>query len=51
MSENEGAITTSKPNCFSAQTACSREEPEPKFRPETRIGCGSSSISPERNQS
>jgi hypothetical protein len=28
-----------------------REEPEPKFRPVTRIGCASSSISPERNQS
>ncbi len=51
MSENDGAMTTRKPKSSSAQTACSRDEPEPKLRPATRIGWGSSSISPERNQS
>ena len=31
MSANEGAITARKPKSSSAQTACSRDEPQPKF--------------------
>ncbi len=37
MSPNDGAITTSKPACCSAHAACSRDEPQPKLRPATRI--------------
>ncbi len=51
MSENEGAMIALKPKSASAQTACSRDEPEPKLAPATRTGFGSSVISPSRNQS
>ena len=33
MSANEGATIASKPKSWSAQSACSREEPQPKLRP------------------
>ena len=36
--EYEGAITTRKPKSSSAHAACSRDEPQPKFRPASRIG-------------
>jgi hypothetical protein len=39
MSANDGAMTARKPKSMSAQTACSRDEPQPKFGPPTRI-CG-----------
>ena len=42
MSANDGAMIASKPKSCSAQGACSREEPQPKLRPATRIGFGSS---------
>ena len=40
MSENDGAMTASKPKSASAQTACSREEPRAEVRPgdEDRVG-------------
>ena len=38
MSANDGATTARKPKSCSAHTACSREEPQPKLRPLTRIG-------------
>ena len=44
-------MIASKPKSWSAHGACSRDEPPPKFRPVTRIGFGSSSISPSRIQS
>ena len=31
MSANEGDMITLKPKSFNAQTACSLEEPQPKF--------------------
>src|SRR5579859_5741535 len=34
MSPKLGAMTVRKPYCCSAQGACSRDEPEPKLRPE-----------------
>ena len=37
MSAKLGAMIARKPISFSAQGACSREEPEPKLRPATRI--------------
>ena len=37
MSANDEAITTRKPKSASAHTACSREDPQPKFFPATRI--------------
>ena len=37
MSPKLGAITQRKPNPASAQTADSRDEPQPKFSPATRI--------------
>src|SRR2546423_11230967 len=37
MSANDGAMMARKPYCPSAQTACSREDPHPKFGPVTRI--------------
>jgi hypothetical protein len=37
MSAKLGAITTRKPKSSSAQTACSREEPQPKFFRPSRI--------------
>ncbi len=37
MSEKLGAITASKPYCWSAHTACSRDEPTPNAGPATRI--------------
>src|SRR5216110_489354 len=37
MSANDGAMMARKPYCASAQTACSREDPHPKFGPVTRI--------------
>ena len=37
MSEKLGAITASKPACWMAHTACSREEPTPNDAPATRI--------------
>ena len=37
MSAKLGAITTRKPWSSSAHGACSREEPQPKLRPATRI--------------
>ena len=37
MSAKLGAITASKPSSWSAHTACSRDEPTPKFGPATRI--------------
>ncbi len=51
MSAKDGATIAWKPKSSSAQGACSREEPQPKLRPVTRIGFGSSSISPSRIQS
>ena len=51
MSANDGAMSALKPKSSSAHGACSREEPQPKFFPATRIGFGSSSISPSRSQS
>ena len=38
MSAKLGATIARKPKSSSAQTACSREEPQPKLRPVTRIG-------------
>ena len=35
MSANDGAMTTRKPASCSAQAACSRDEPQPKFTPAT----------------
>ena len=37
MSPNRGEITALKPACWIAHTACSRDEPVPKFGPATRI--------------
>ena len=37
MSANVGAITQRKPKSLSAQAACSRLDPHPKFLPATRI--------------
>src|SRR3954447_22783911 len=37
MSEKLGAITASKPPCWIAHTACSRDEPTPNAGPATRI--------------
>src|SRR5215469_10959616 len=37
VSANEGARITRKPNSPSAHAACSREEPQPKFLPVTRM--------------
>ena len=37
MSPKEGAITTSIPKSNSAHTACSLEEPQPKFLPAINI--------------
>jgi len=37
MSANDGAIITEKPKSFRAQTACSREDPHPKFSFVTKI--------------
>ena len=37
MSAKEGAMTQRMPKSSSAQGACSREEPQPKFSPATRI--------------
>ena len=51
MSANDGATIASKPKSWSAQGACSREEPQPKLRPVTRIGAGANSISPLARQS
>ena len=39
----EGATMALKPKSASAHGACSREEPQPKLRPVTRIGFGSRS--------
>ena len=41
MSANDGATITSKPWSCSAHGACSRDEPQPKFGPVTRIGAPS----------
>ncbi len=38
MSPKRGAITQRMPLYFSAQTAPSREEPQPKLSPASRIG-------------
>ncbi len=43
MSANEGATMALKPKSSSAHGACSRDEPQPKLRPVTRIGLGSRS--------
>ena len=37
MSEKLGAITASKPPCWIAHTACSRDEPTPNAGPATMI--------------
>ena len=37
MSPKLGASTTRNPSSSSAHAACSREEPQPKLRPATRI--------------
>src|SRR6201993_4706772 len=37
ISANDEAITTLKPKSASAHTACSREDPQPKFFPVTRM--------------
>ena len=37
MSANDGAMTTSKPKSCRPHGACSREEPQPKLRPASRI--------------
>ncbi len=37
MSLKLGAITASKPPCWMAHTACSRDEPTPNAGPATRI--------------
>jgi len=37
MSANDGAITARNPKSASAQTACSRDEPQPKFFPATKM--------------
>src|ERR1019366_8299113 len=37
MSPKDGAMTTLKPIPESAQTACSREDPQPKLRPVMRM--------------
>src|SRR5262245_25081507 len=37
MSAKDGAITQRMPKSSSAQGACSRDEPQPKFAPATRI--------------
>src|SRR5688572_2941725 len=37
MSAKRGEITASKPYCWIAHTACSRDEPVPKLGPATRI--------------
>ena len=37
MSEKLGATTASKPYCWIAHTACSRDDPMPKAGPATRI--------------
>src|SRR5258708_25775355 len=37
MSPKLGAMTARKPACCKAQGACSRDEPDPKLRPETRM--------------
>src|SRR5216684_3845649 len=37
MSPKLGAMTARKPACCRAHGACSRDEPEPKLRPETRM--------------
>ena len=38
MSAKLGATTAWKPKSCSPHGACSREEPQPKFSPATRIG-------------
>ena len=43
MSANDGAMMARKPRPPSAQAACSRDEPQPKFAPATRIGARSNS--------
>ncbi len=43
MSANDGATIASKPKSWSAQGACSRDEPHPKFRPVRRIRAPSAS--------
>src|SRR6266581_2283569 len=37
MSANDGAMMARNPYCASAHTACSREDPQPKFGPVNRI--------------
>ncbi len=43
MSAKAVLTTASKPPAWSAHTACSREEPQPKFRPATRTRAPSAS--------
>ena len=48
MSAKLGAMTARKPWSSSAQGACSRDEPQPKLRPATRIGAPAYSGAVER---
>src|SRR4051812_30744442 len=44
MSPNDGAMIARKPACWSAQGACSREEPQPKLSPATSTEPSANSV-------